>query len=181
MSNATANTLQKQIDALDTAIERARSLGNKAKLAGQRDELRKELADVLKATSKPANGKAAATTKAAPAKPAAAKPAATKAAPAKPATKATAKTTTKPEAKATAKAPAKVKRSIHNHLAEAFAKEKKGAFLTVAEIRNFTSKEYGDDKPSAGAISAALARPKTLPQGIAPASNGAGRRGAKKN
>jgi hypothetical protein len=48
------------------------------------------------------------------------------------------------------------RRDIGKHIAEAFESVESGGFLTVAEIRNFKSAEYGDTPPSAGAISARL-------------------------
>ena len=48
------------------------------------------------------------------------------------------------------------RRNIATHIAEAFADEPVGTFLTVSEIRKFKSNEYGDNPPSAGAISARL-------------------------
>lgn len=48
------------------------------------------------------------------------------------------------------------RRDIGKHITEAFADQPVGTFLTVAEIRKFKSEEYGDNPPSAGAISARL-------------------------
>ncbi len=48
------------------------------------------------------------------------------------------------------------RRNILTHIAEAFAEQESGAFLKISEIRGFKSSEYGDDHPSAGAISARL-------------------------
>lgn len=48
------------------------------------------------------------------------------------------------------------RRDIGKHIMEAFADQPVGTFLTVAEIRKFKSEEYGDNPPSAGAISARL-------------------------
>lgn len=48
------------------------------------------------------------------------------------------------------------RRDIGKHIAEAFESVEPGGFLTVAEIRKFRSNEYGDNPPSAGAISARL-------------------------
>lgn len=58
------------------------------------------------------------------------------------------------------------RRSIGKHIAEAFADQPSGTFLPVSAIHNFVSTEYGDDKPSAGAISSALKSGKSLPEGI---------------
>lgn len=49
-----------------------------------------------------------------------------------------------------------VRRDIAEHIRQAFAEHESGHFLTVADIRGFKSTEYGDDAPSAGAISARL-------------------------
>lgn len=77
------------------------------------------------------------------------------------------------------------RRDISKHLAEAFASKAVGDFLTVSEIKNFKSDEYGDNPPSAGAISARLF-PKgggncTL-EGVTPATSadGKGNKGAVK-
>jgi hypothetical protein len=48
------------------------------------------------------------------------------------------------------------RRDIGKHIAEAFANEGEGTFLTIAQIRAFVSEEYGENPPSAGAISARL-------------------------
>jgi len=48
------------------------------------------------------------------------------------------------------------RRDIGKHIVEAFADKASGDFMTIAEIRNFKSSEYGDNLPSAGAISARL-------------------------
>lgn len=48
------------------------------------------------------------------------------------------------------------RRDIAKHISEAFASKTAGDFLTVSEIKNFHSDEYGDNPPSAGAISARL-------------------------
>jgi hypothetical protein len=45
---------------------------------------------------------------------------------------------------------------IGEHIVNAFADKEVGDFLTIAEIRNTRSDEYGDNPPSAGAISARL-------------------------
>lgn len=63
------------------------------------------------------------------------------------------------------------RRSIGTHIAEAFADQESGTFLTVAQIRNFESSVYGTDHPSAGAISSALGG-KSLPEGISKAIGG---------
>lgn len=48
------------------------------------------------------------------------------------------------------------RRNIASHILNAFADKEEGEFLTVAEIRNVRSEEYGDSMPSAGAISVRL-------------------------
>lgn len=48
------------------------------------------------------------------------------------------------------------RRDIAKHIVEAFADHEPGTFLRVSEIRKFHSSEYGDDLPSAGAISVRL-------------------------
>jgi hypothetical protein len=72
---------------------------------------------------------------------------------------------------------------IGEHIRQAFESQESGAFLTVAQIRNFKSTEYGDNQPSAGAISARL-----FPQSgkctldfVTPGQNKDGNRGATKN
>jgi hypothetical protein len=58
------------------------------------------------------------------------------------------------------------RRDIEKHLAQVFADLDAGAFLTVNEIAKAASTEYGDDRPSAGAVSARL-----FPKGKAPYVN----------
>lgn len=74
------------------------------------------------------------------------------------------------------------RRDIGKHIAEAFAEVESGTFLTVAEIRNHKSAEYGDNPPSAGAISARLfpANGKCTVEGITPGTNEKGNKGATK-
>lgn len=48
------------------------------------------------------------------------------------------------------------RRSIESHVVNAFADKEVGTFMKIAEIRNVRSEEYGDNPPSAGAISARL-------------------------
>lgn len=74
------------------------------------------------------------------------------------------------------------RRSIGAHIDSAFAEVEPGTFLTVAEIRKHRSEAYGDNPPSAGAISARL-----FPQsgnctveGVEPGTNGKGNKGATK-
>lgn len=49
-----------------------------------------------------------------------------------------------------------VRRDVGKHITEAFAEHPSGHVLKVSEIANFKSTEYGDDKPSQGAVSARL-------------------------
>lgn len=72
---------------------------------------------------------------------------------------------------------------IGEHIKQAFENVASGTFLTIAEIRNAKSTEYGDNPPSAGAISARL-----FPQSgncsldfVTPGQNEKGNRGATKN
>lgn len=44
------------------------------------------------------------------------------------------------------------RRDIGKHIAEAISALEPGTFVSVAELRAFRSEEYGDDQPSAGAI-----------------------------
>lgn len=48
------------------------------------------------------------------------------------------------------------RRDVEKHLIQVFADLESGAFLTVNEIAKAASTEYGDDRPSAGAVSARL-------------------------
>ena len=48
------------------------------------------------------------------------------------------------------------RRDIGVHISAAFANKEAGDFLTVSQIRAARSDEYGDNSPSAGAISARL-------------------------
>ena len=77
------------------------------------------------------------------------------------------------------------RRDIGKHIESAFADVPSGKFLTVAEIRKHKSEEYGDNPPSAGAISARL-----FPQGdgtkctiksVTPGQNEKSNKGATKN
>lgn len=74
------------------------------------------------------------------------------------------------------------RRDIGEHIKQAFADQATGSFLTVAEIRNHKSTEYGDNPPSAGAISARLfpASGKCTVEGVEPGTNESGNRGARK-
>ena len=58
-------------------------------------------------------------------------------------------------------------RSVAKHVVEAFADKETGTFLTVAELAKFQSSEYGDDRPSQGAVQARLfpdsGKPTTIP------------------
>lgn len=64
------------------------------------------------------------------------------------------------------------RRSIGKHIAEAFASQPSGTFLSTGDLHNFKSSEYGDDSPSSGAISSALKSGKSLPEGITMTSGG---------
>lgn len=74
------------------------------------------------------------------------------------------------------------RRDIGEHIKSAFANVESGTFLTIAEIRKHRSEEYGDNPPSAGAIAARLTPKsgKCTVEGIEPAQNEAGRKGARK-
>lgn len=74
------------------------------------------------------------------------------------------------------------RRDIAKHIQSAFANVADGTFLTVAEIKNHTSEEYGDSSPSAGAISARLfpASGKSTVEGVEPGTNEKGHKGARK-
>jgi len=48
------------------------------------------------------------------------------------------------------------RRDIEKHLVQVFENVEAGGFLTIAEIAKAQSTEYGDDRPSAGAVSARL-------------------------
>jgi hypothetical protein len=74
------------------------------------------------------------------------------------------------------------RRDIAKHIGEAFAGEPEGKFLSVAEIRNFKSAEYGDSQPSAGAISARLFPDsgKCTVEGVIPGTSDKGHKGATK-
>lgn len=75
-----------------------------------------------------------------------------------------------------------VRRDIGEHIKSAFADVDAGTFLTVAEIRAHKSAEYGDEPPSAGAISARLfpSSGKSTVEGVEPGTNDKGTRGATK-
>ena len=78
-----------------------------------------------------------------------------------------------------------VRRDISKHVAEAFADKDFGDFLTISEIKNSRSEEYGDNPPSAGAISARLfpkQGAKCTLTGVTPATSkdGKGNKGATK-
>lgn len=57
--------------------------------------------------------------------------------------------------------------SAAKHIAEAFAHRAEGTFLTVSQIANFHSREYGSSRPSSGTIDAAL-HGQSVPEGITP-------------
>jgi|SRR5690606_30366 len=76
------------------------------------------------------------------------------------------------------------RRDVAAHIRNAFAGVESGTFLKIAEIRKIRSEEYGDDAPSAGAISARLfpksgKAPVGL-DGIEPGQDESGNRGARK-
>lgn len=75
------------------------------------------------------------------------------------------------------------KRDVGAHIVNAFDMIESGEFLTVSEIRNTRSEEYGDDAPSAGAINQRLrppsGKPTTIP-GIVVEQNAEGIWGARK-
>lgn len=76
-----------------------------------------------------------------------------------------------------------VRRDIGKHIESAFADVESGTFLTVAQIRAHRSDEYGDNPPSAGAISARLfptSGKGTSVPGIVAGQNDAGKKGATK-
>lgn len=66
------------------------------------------------------------------------------------------------------------RRDLGKHIAQAFENLNSGDFLSVAEIRKFRSDEYGDEQPSAGAISARLfpAKGECTIEGITPGTGG---------
>jgi hypothetical protein len=71
---------------------------------------------------------------------------------------------------------------IGKHIEAAFENVESGTFLTVAEIRKHRSDEYGDNPPSAGAISARLfpSSGKCTVEGVEPGTNEKGNKGATK-
>jgi hypothetical protein len=76
-----------------------------------------------------------------------------------------------------------VRRDIGKHIQAAFSNLDNGAVLTVAEIANTKSEEYGDDVPSQGAVSARLfpQSGKCTVEGIEPVPAADGKpRGARK-
>ena len=75
------------------------------------------------------------------------------------------------------------RRDIAKHIAEAFADKASGTFLTVSEIVGHKSTEYGDDKPSPGAVLARLfpTSGKVTIEGVTPGQNEKSVRGATKN
>lgn len=75
------------------------------------------------------------------------------------------------------------RRNIAKHIQAAFEDKKSGDFLTVAQIRAHKSEEYGDDLPSAGAISIRLFPKnggKCSVEGVIPDSDDSGHKGARK-
>jgi hypothetical protein len=75
------------------------------------------------------------------------------------------------------------RRDIAKHIQQAFESKEEGDFLSVAEIKNFHSDEYGDSSPSAGAISARLfpTSGKCTVEGVTPSTNDKGHKGAVKS
>jgi hypothetical protein len=74
------------------------------------------------------------------------------------------------------------RRDVGQHILSAFADVEPGTFLKVSEIRKHKSEEYGNDSPSAGAISARLF-PKSgncTVEGIEPGTDADGNKGATK-
>jgi hypothetical protein len=77
------------------------------------------------------------------------------------------------------------RRDVAKHIENAFKNKEEGTFLAISEIRNERSDEYGDDAPSAGAISARLFPPNDKPStmlkyGIRPDTQN-GKKGAVKD
>lgn len=75
------------------------------------------------------------------------------------------------------------RRDIGKHIEEAFSQVEVGTFLTVSEIVNLNSSEYGGDKPSSGAVANRLFPPSQSActvGGIEPGRNEDGRQGATK-
>lgn len=63
-------------------------------------------------------------------------------------------------AKAVSGGGTRVRHSVSSHIAEAFANAESGESLTVSQIADFKSEEYGDDRPSKQAIVAHLSSKK---------------------
>lgn len=76
------------------------------------------------------------------------------------------------------------RRDIGKHILEAFADKPSGHFMLISDIRKFKSSEYGDDHPSAGAISSRLfpnsGGPCTV-EGVTQATNEKGDKGGVKD
>lgn len=74
------------------------------------------------------------------------------------------------------------RRNVAAHIESAFVNVPSGEFLTVSEIVNHDSNEYGDDHPSSGAVSARLfpASGNMTVAGIEPGVNSEGVKGATK-
>ncbi len=75
------------------------------------------------------------------------------------------------------------RRDIAKHILEAFGDAESGTFKLISEIRKFKSTEYGEDLPSAGAISARLfpKSGKCTLVGVSPATDEKGNKGAVKD
>lgn len=74
------------------------------------------------------------------------------------------------------------RRNVAAHIENAFADVPSGTFLKISEIRAVKSDEYGDDAPSAGAVSARLfpASGNCTVAGVTPGQDAEGNRGATK-
>lgn len=72
------------------------------------------------------------------------------------------------------------RRNVRKHIEEVFEGVDSGTFLTVSEIRKGKSEEYGDDAPSAGAVTQALKSANFAVEGVTPGTNDAGKLGAHK-
>ena len=65
-------------------------------------------------------------------------------------------------AKAVSEGGTRARHSVANHIAEAFANAEPGESLTISQLADFKSEEYGDDRPSKQAIVAHLSSKKFL-------------------
>lgn len=77
-------------------------------------------------------------------------------------------------------------RNVGTHVTEALAEREVGEFVSIADICKFKSSEYGEDSPSAGAVSARLFPPSGGPstienvEGVTAEESGAGKKGARR-